>query len=139
VAFDRVMNPVLRDCVELYTHEGRHAPGPFLFLSTAIVSMTIESLPSSSPMFVVCMFTAGPSTPSGGFVGAPPMALSSFPISSSPFSPQTGLLTPAPHSTPLPTPELSLYPIPITPPLLPPSLPKYTIFGVLPGPTILKN
>jgi hypothetical protein len=97
------MNPVLRDCVELYPHEGRHAPGPFLFLSTAIVSMTIESLPSSSPMFIVCMFTAGPSTLSGGFVGAPPMALSSFPISLSPFHSGASFhTTPDPRTVSLP-------------------------------------
>jgi hypothetical protein len=50
VAFDRDMNPVLRDCVELYhppafVHplEGHHALGPFVFHGAKIVSMTIEA------------------------------------------------------------------------------------------------
>lgn len=43
VAFDWVINPNLHDCVELHPQVGRHATGPFVFPSTTIVSMTIET------------------------------------------------------------------------------------------------
>lgn len=60
VAFDRAMNHVLRECVELYhplapvhTKESRHAIGPFVFRSAEIVSMMIEALTYPSPILVV--------------------------------------------------------------------------------------
>lgn len=91
VAFDRVMNPVLRDCIELYPQAGRLATRPFLFPSTTLVSMTIETLYSSPPMIAVSMFTAGSSTPSGGYVGGgPSMALILPHIIVTPFSHRLG-------------------------------------------------
>lgn len=90
VAFDRVMNPVLRDCIELYPQAGRHATRPFLFPSTTLVSMTIETLYSSPPMIAVSMFTAGSSAPSGGYVGVPSMALILPHIIVTPFSHRLG-------------------------------------------------
>jgi small nuclear ribonucleoprotein (snRNP)-like protein len=113
VAFDRVMNPVLRDCIELYPQAGRLATRPFLFPSTTLVSMTIETLYSSPPMIAVSMFTAGSSTPSGGYVGGGPRWLSSFPISSSPLSPTDWVAdsgvsfhtTPDPRTVSLPHPH----------------------------------
>jgi hypothetical protein len=60
VAFDQDMNPVLRDCVELYhtptsvhPQKGRHAPSSFVFRGAEIVSVTIKKLSSPSNMLVV--------------------------------------------------------------------------------------
>lgn len=47
-AFDRVMNPILCDCVELYPREGHHSLGPIMFPNIAIISHTIEALSSST-------------------------------------------------------------------------------------------
>jgi small nuclear ribonucleoprotein (snRNP)-like protein len=49
VAFDRVMNHVLLDCVELHPQEGSHASGLLVLPTAAIVSMTIEVLSSPHP------------------------------------------------------------------------------------------
>jgi hypothetical protein len=58
VAFDRVHNPVLRDCIEL------HPTGPLVFPSATIASLTIEALSSPSPMITIIMLAAlGPSSP----------------------------------------------------------------------------
>jgi hypothetical protein len=89
VAFDRDMNPVLRDCVELYhppafVHplEGHHALGPFVFHGAKIVSMTIEALPSPLPILVVGLLdTGGPNAHPAGSMGVPPLALPSHPMS----------------------------------------------------------
>jgi small nuclear ribonucleoprotein (snRNP)-like protein len=84
VAFDRVMNPVLHDCVELshplvsiHRQEGRHALGPFMFHSVEIVSMTIEALSSPPSMVVVSLLaTSGSSAhPNGSVGGASPGSL----------------------------------------------------------------
>jgi small nuclear ribonucleoprotein (snRNP)-like protein len=70
VAFDRAMSTVLRDCVELHPHAGRHVPGPLVFPRTMIASLAIETLLSPSP---TC-----------AFVGAPPLGLSAHPVASPP-------------------------------------------------------
>jgi small nuclear ribonucleoprotein (snRNP)-like protein len=83
VAFDRVMNTALRDCVELYhpstsvhPHEGHHATGLFVFRRAEIVSMTIEALQSSPLMLAISMLaTDGPNSTLGGSVGVPPVSL----------------------------------------------------------------
>jgi small nuclear ribonucleoprotein (snRNP)-like protein len=70
VAFNRAMSLVLRDCVELHPHAGRHVPGPLVFPRAMIASLAIE--PSLSP-----------SSPSG-HVGAPALTLSAHPVASPP-------------------------------------------------------
>jgi small nuclear ribonucleoprotein (snRNP)-like protein len=70
IAFDRVQNPILRDCIELHPQAGRHVTEPQVFPSAVIASLTIETLLSPSP-------------PSGS-VGAPPLALSSHLVPSPP-------------------------------------------------------
>jgi small nuclear ribonucleoprotein (snRNP)-like protein len=83
VAFDRVTNTALRDCVKLYhpstfvhPQEGHHATGLFVFCGAEIVSMTIEALQSSPLMLAISMLaTDGPSATPGGSVGVPPVSL----------------------------------------------------------------
>jgi hypothetical protein len=67
VALDQAMDLVLRDCVTLHPQAGRHVPRP-VFPRATIASLTIKTLLSAFP-------------PSG-FVGAPPLALSSHPMPS---------------------------------------------------------
>lgn len=55
VTFNRVMNLVLHDCVELHPQAGRHAIGSLVFPNAAIASMTIET--SSPPPMLA---TPGP-------------------------------------------------------------------------------
>jgi hypothetical protein len=64
------MSPIIRDCVELHPHAGRHVPRPRVFPRTMIASLAIEPLLS-------------PSRPSGS-VGVPPLALSSHLMASPP-------------------------------------------------------
>jgi small nuclear ribonucleoprotein (snRNP)-like protein len=66
MAFDRAMNPVLRDCIKIDPQVGRHVHGSLVFPSVVLASLSIKTLLSPSP-------------PSGS-VGAPPLALSSHPL-----------------------------------------------------------
>jgi hypothetical protein len=66
VAFDRDMNPVLRDCVKFYhpsvpvhPQKDHHALGLFVFRGAEIVSMTIEALPSPPSMLTVSLLATG--------------------------------------------------------------------------------
>jgi hypothetical protein len=43
VAFDPAMSHVLRDCVELHPHAGRHVTGPLVFSCVVIASLAIET------------------------------------------------------------------------------------------------
>jgi hypothetical protein len=63
VAFDRVMNPIPHDCVELHPQADRHAIEPLMFPSVVIASMTIS--------------------PTSDSLGVPPLALFSHLFSSS--------------------------------------------------------
>jgi hypothetical protein len=113
VAFDRVINPILRDCVELYhpsasihPQEGCHATWSFVFRSVEVVSMKIEALLSPPPMTTISMLaTASPSTPTGGSVGVPSLALSSYPMSSQPTPPTDWVVDSSAsyHTTPDPS------------------------------------
>jgi hypothetical protein len=64
------MSTVLRDCVELHPHAGRHVPGPLVFPRTMIASLAIDTLL--------------PPSPTCAFVGAPPLGLSAHPVASPP-------------------------------------------------------
>jgi hypothetical protein len=82
------MNPVLRDCVELHLQAGRHMPGPLAFPRVVIASLVIET--PLSPF------------PPSGYVGAPPLTLSSHHVPSPPLPlPPIRWSTPEPPSTPL--------------------------------------
>lgn len=59
VAFERAMNPVLRDSVELQPQTGRHATGSLVFNSVAIASLAIKAL--SSPLLKPFSMTASSS------------------------------------------------------------------------------
>jgi hypothetical protein len=82
VAFYRAMSPVLRDCVKLHPHAGRHMPGPLVFPRVVIASLVIETLLSPSS--------------TRDFVGDPPLALFLHPVASPP-SPSVGVYDPTAH------------------------------------------
>lgn len=79
MAFDRDMNPVLRDCVKFYhpsvpvhPQKDHHAPGLFVFRGAEIVSMTIEALPSPPSMLTVLLATGDLNAHLRGSVGLLP-------------------------------------------------------------------
>jgi hypothetical protein len=107
VAFGRAMSPVLRDCIELHPHVGRHVPGPLVFPRAVIVSLSIETFLSPSH--------------TRDFVRGPPWLFLRTPWLHHPLLP-IGWSTPEPPSTALP--PLARYSTPIhhTPHILPLSL-----------------
>jgi hypothetical protein len=70
VAFDRAMNPIIRDCVELHPQAGCCVPRPLVFPHVVVASLVIETLSYPSP-------------PSGS-IRTPPLALSPHPMPSPP-------------------------------------------------------
>jgi hypothetical protein len=107
MAFDRAMNPVLRDCVALHPQAGHHAPGPLVFPNAMIASLTIETLLSPPP--------------SSGSIGAHLVALFSHPMSSAPPPPTDWVVDSGASFHTAPTSSLS-------PPILPTPLILSSIF-----------
>jgi hypothetical protein len=81
VAFDWVMSPVLRDCVELHyppasihPQQGRHSTGPFVIRNAENVSIMIEALSSPPPIIVVACSPLQAPTPVLPLTGLPTLA-----------------------------------------------------------------